>query len=166
MDPLYFLEHQFLPAVVYPGPDGKQISPFLLGNGFGPLCAGVLKDLPEAGEADGPSFQEADFSAEGLEIRHEHTGLPQCYVLRMHFPFKEGWNFNTLCPRAYLVHGLQGEDPRYYTVEYDASAMGYFLCRWDGEGNHTNYGPVEAGEDPELAMILKREKGRMEAGEK
>ena len=30
MDPLYFLEHQFLPAVVYPGPDGKQISPFLL----------------------------------------------------------------------------------------------------------------------------------------
>ena len=37
MDPLYFLEHQFLPAVVYPGPDGKQISPFLLGNGFGPL---------------------------------------------------------------------------------------------------------------------------------
>ena len=49
MDPLYFLEHQFLPAVVYPGPDGKQISPFLLGNGFGPLCAGVLKDLPEAG---------------------------------------------------------------------------------------------------------------------
>ena len=64
MDPLYFLEHQFLPAVVYPGPDGKQISPFLLGNGFGPLCAGVLKDLPEAGEADGPSFQEADFSAE------------------------------------------------------------------------------------------------------
>ena len=81
MDPLYFLEHQFLPAVVYPGPDGKQISPFLLGNGFGPLCAGVLKDLPEAGEADGPSFQEADFSAEGLEIRNEHTGLPQCYVL-------------------------------------------------------------------------------------
>ena len=76
------------------------------------------------------------------------------------------WNMMPVCPRAYLVHGLQGEDPRYYTVEYDASAMGYFLCSWDGEGNHTNYGPVEAGEDPELAMILKREKGRMEAGEK
>ena len=70
-------------------------------------------------------------------------------------------NFNTLCPRAYLVHGLQGEDPRYYTVEYDANTMGYMLCSWDGEGDHTNYGPVDLGEDPELALILKREKRRM-----
>lgn len=111
MDPLYFLEHQFLPAVVYPGPDGKQISPFLLGNGFGPLCAGVLKDLPEAGEADGPSFQEADFSAEGLEIRNEHTGLPQCYVLRMHFPSRKAGISIPCVPGLIWSTGSRGKIP-------------------------------------------------------
>lgn len=160
MNPLYFLEHQFFPAVVYPDPEGKQISPFLLGNAFGTLCASVLADLPETGDENERFCQEEDFTAEGLEIRNEHTGHPQFYVLRMHFPFEAGWNFNTLCPRAYLVHGLQGENPRYYTVEYDANTMGYMLCSWDEEGNHTNFGPVDLGEDPELAMILKREKGR------
>lgn len=162
MNPLYFLEHQFLPSIVYPGPEGPQISPFLLGNAFGSFCASVLSDLAEAGEGDGPTYTDKDFTAEGLEIRNEHTGAPQCYVLRMHFPFHEGWDMDTLCPRAYLVHGLKGEDPRYYTVEYDAAAMGYRLCSWDEEGSHINYGSVEEGENTELSKILKQEKKRMQ----
>ena len=80
MNPLYFLEHQFFPAVVYPDPEGKQISPFLLGNAFGTLCASVLTDLPETGDENERSYQEEDFTAEGLEIRNEHTGQPQCYA--------------------------------------------------------------------------------------
>lgn len=161
MNPLYFLEHQFLPSIVYPGPEGPQISPFLLGNAFGSFCTSVLKDLAEAGEGETLTCTEKDFTAEGLEIRNEHTGAPQCYVLRMHFPFQESWAQDTLCPRAYLVHGLQGEDPRYYTVEYDAGAMGYRLYSWDGEGNHISCGSVENDESQELPRILKLEKARM-----
>ena len=162
MNPLYFLEHQFLPSIIYPGPEGPAISPFLLGNAFGSFCISVLNDLKDAGEGEVPDYTEQDFTAEGLEIRNEHTGVPQCYVLRMHFPFHEGWDTNTLCPRAYLVHGLQGEDPKYYTVEYDAAAMGYMLCSWNAEGMHVNYGDVEAEENAELSKILKLEKARMQ----
>ena len=162
MNPLYFLEHQFLPSIIYPGPEGPAISPFLLGNAFGSFCISVLNDLKDAGEGEVPDYTEQDFTAEGLEIRNEHTGVPQCYVLRMHFPFHEGWDTNTLCPRAYLVHGLQGEDPKYYTVEYDAAAMGYMLCSWDGEGTHENYGEVDGDENAELAKVLKLEKTRMQ----
>ena len=164
MNPLYFLEHQFLPSIVYPGPEGPQISPFLLGNAFGFFCVSVLNDLKEAGEGEGSTYTETDFTAEGLEIRNEHTGAPQCYVLRMHFPFHEGWDMDTLCPRAYLVHGLKGEDPRYYTVEYDAAAMDYRLCSRDGEGTHTNYGAIANDENAELTKILNLEKARMGSG--
>ena len=79
MNPLYFLEHQFFPAVVYPDPEGKQISPFLLGNAFGTLCASVLADLPETGDENERFCQEEDFTAEGLEIRaaqlHNDAGM-------------------------------------------------------------------------------------------
>lgn len=156
---LYFLEHIFLPALIYPEKDNSQMTPFMLGNVFPGLCAKVMADLKQEGQTD-KTYTAKEFSAVPLEIRDEHDGRLHFYVLQLTFPFAETPLFSNLCPRAFLVHGPKGEDPHYYTVEYDISTQKYMLCSWLVGMHHENYGFIASDPKTQLQEVLHKEKQR------
>ena len=60
------------------------------------------------------------------------------------------------------MHGLKGEDPHYYTIEYDQTGFGepgsYWLCGWkpskSGALAHLNMGTINLDEEGEVRKLM------------
>ena len=161
MSALYQLEHKVLPGMIFSNKEGERISPFMLGNLFSKICMDYLRyALGVKDKNEDIGYTEADFTAEPIVVKD--NGEPVYYITRLRFPFKEDMYHSTLCPRIYLVHGLQGENPRYYTIEYDQTGFkgpgSYWLCRWSPTENgrlvHGNMGKINLHEQDELRKLV------------
>ena len=161
MNELYQLEHKMIPKFIFPEEKESFMNPFMLGNMFSEICLDCIRFIRgiEDKNAD-TGYSAEDFTAEPIVVKDE--GKPAYYITRFRFPFYEDISFSTLCPRAYLVHGLKGENPHYYTIEYDQTSFkgpgSYWLCGW-APGNssgliHLNCGQIDLDEQGELRMLV------------
>ena len=51
---------------------------------------------------------------------------------------------NTLCYRVYMIYNAETGTAGYYTVESDTfSPDTAFICSWDANGTHYNYGGMD-----------------------
>ncbi len=160
MRELYNLEHKVLPGFIFP--EGKsQANLFMLGNMFGEICLDYIRYARGiTDENEDVGYTKDDFVAEPITVKDE--GKPAYYIVRFRFPFIEDISFSTLCPRTYLVHGLKGENPQYYTIEYDKTSYSepgsYWLCGWKpdkaGRMMHVNMGTIDLDEQGELRRMV------------
>ena len=161
MSELYQLEHKTIPELIFSKEDGRQISPFVLGNMFSDICLHFIRFARgiEDENAD-TGYSADDFVAEPVVVKD--NGKPAYYITRFRFPFYEDASFSVLCPRAYLVHGLKGENPHYYTIEYDQTSFrgpgSYWLCGWrpseSGKMMHLNMGQINLDEQGEMRKLV------------
>ena len=161
MSDLYQLEHKIIPMMLFPDKDGKTMSPFWLGNHFSGFCMNALRHVNGIeDENEDIGYDPDTFVAEPFTIKD--NGEPAYYITRLRFPFMENMYSSTLCPRTYLVHGLEGENLHYYTIEYDQTDFkgpgSYWLCGWvpnkAGKLNHANMGPIHLDEQGELRRLI------------
>lgn len=149
MEPLYRLEHKILPELIF---GEEKISPFMLGNLFADICY----------KLGGPFYDKEEYVAKPIVVKD--NGQPAYYLVQFSFPFKEFVSYNMACPRAYLLHDLEGKNCHYYTIEYDCATMdedgkgSYWLCGWapNDKGNliHLNLGKVDWEEDEEMRVLV------------
>ncbi len=149
MEPLYRLEHQILPELIL---GEEKISPFMLGNHFSDICYDIINGF----------YDKEEFVAKPIIVKD--NGKPAYYLVQFCFPFEEFISYNLACPRAYLLHDLEGKNCHYYTIEYDCAIMDsngkgtYLLCGWapNGKGhfNHLNLGEVDWEEDEEMRVLI------------
>jgi hypothetical protein len=161
MRELYSLEHKILPGFIFPDEEGRSINLFMLGNRFSEVCLDYIRYARGIKDKNADTGYSAEsFVAEPVVIKD--NGKPVYYITRFRFPFIEDISFSTLCPRAYLVHGLQGEDPRYYTIEYGQTGFrepgSYWLCGWrpsrSGSLVHANMGTIDPDEEGEIRKLM------------
>lgn len=161
MSELYSLEHKILPGFIFPDGEGHQINPFMLGNDFSAICLDYIRFARGIKDKNADTgYSPESFAAEPVIIKD--NGKPAYYITRFRFPFIEDISFSTLCPRAYLVHGLKGENPRYYTIEYDRTGFrepgSYWLCGWRPAANgrlvHANMGTIDLDEEGEVRKLM------------
>jgi len=159
MSDLYQLEHKILPGLLFADKEGRGMSPFLLGNSFSEICLDILRRMHGIDDEDGDvGYSADDFAAEPITVKD--NGKPAYYITRLRFPFMESMSFSTLCPRIYMVHGLQGENLHYYTIEYDQTGFepgSYWLCGWvpgkNGGLIHANMGTIGLDEGEEVRYL-------------
>ena len=161
MRELYSLEHKILPGFIFPDEEGHRVNLFMLGNEFSKICLDYIRFARGIKDKNADTGYVAEsFVAEPVVIKD--NGKPVYYITRFRFPFIEDISFSTLCPRAYLVHGLQGENPHYYTIEYDQTGFrepgSYWLCGWvpgkNGGLIHANMGTIDLDEEGEIRKLI------------
>ena len=162
MSDLYQLEHKIIPHLLFPDKEGRKVSPFRLGNNFSEICLDILRRMHGIEDESGDmGYSADDFAAEPVTVKD--NGKPAYYITRLRFPFMEDVSFSTLCPRVYMVHGLQGENLHYYTIEYDQPGFergNYWLCRWKprqtGGLIHANMGTIGLDEEGEVRLLMEK----------
>ena len=161
MSELYSLEHKILPGFIFPNEEGHHMNLFFLGNSFSEICLDYIRFARGIKDENADTGYDAEsFVAEPITIKD--NGKPAYFIVRFRFPFIEDISFSTLCPRTYLAHGLQGEDPHYYTIEYDQTGFRepgrYWLCGWgpskSGALAHFNMGKIKLDEEGEVRKLI------------
>ncbi len=167
MDPLYYLEHKFLPVVIYQGKEKYGLDVFDLANSFAKICNATLQNYQEAAKEKCPvTVREEHFQVDAVPFGDRadaRAGKLGGFILRLFFPFTA--NAQPLCRRAYIVTGPQGENPLYYTVEYNQREQTFYLCAWDKNLCHVEFGKVDDNPDKELKRILEVDQHRPEMQE-
>ena len=161
MSELYQLEHKVLPGFIFPEEKDNPMNVFMIGNMFSDICLDYIRFARGIKDENTDiGYNPEDFIAEPTVVKDE--GKPVYYITRFRFPFMEDISFSTLCPRTYLVHGLRGENPHYYTIEYDQLSFvkpgEYWLCGWapgkKGGLIHLNMGQIDLDEQGELRKLV------------
>ena len=76
--------------------------------------------------------------------QHMYTAPDGTQMLQLDLPLPE---VAPQCYRIYMIYNPDTQFAAYYTIEYE-NLLGEtaLLCSWDAEGNHADYGAVEAAE--------------------
>ncbi len=160
-DLLYELEHNFLPVILFSDKKNQLVNPFYIGNEFKRVCNLFLSQRIKKERLKNIRIPINSFTAGSITVKSEDRTL--FYILCLMFPFFAMEEYNALCVKSYIIHGIYGENPQYFTLEYDNDTKpngSYWLCRWirDEESDkpvHINYGPrditdLESLENEEL----------------
>lgn len=136
----YMFEHQLLPSWYYKDKGNfvaalVQEDSTLLFHIMGEICEKEHVRMPYT--ADMYSFELYGISEDVMLLRQS---MPE--------PSDE-----PLCFRVYFMFDRQFEKMGYYTVE-KGQGDDLYLCGWDAEGNHANYGGCPDGERPETDRII------------
>lgn len=144
-DVRYYFEHRLLPEELYENRD--QLVAFLRSSGVHALWASLTGSIGFETVYPEDAFGIAEFPQE------DGTN-----VIMLSLPAPED---SPLCSRVYLCWNPETGKAGYYTVELD-NLFGetWFLCGWNAEGIHENYGTVSAlpaPDDPDYDAALQAE---------
>ena len=142
---MYALEHRFLPDMLFGEDRIATFAALLTGKGS------FLRDMLDAiGKGQGYvcPYAPEDFQILPQLFRAE-DGRPTMGVLEIVFPEPP---MAPLCERVFICHDERMEKLRYYTVE--KSIFRPMLCRWDEDGQHSNYGDAPADAEAQLGRVL------------
>ena len=86
MEPLYRLEHQILPELIF---GEEKISPFMLGNHFSDICYDIINGF----------YDKEEFVAKPIVVKD--NGKPAYYLVQFCFPFEVG-----MCSLDILIQNI------------------------------------------------------------
>lgn len=130
----YYFEHRLLPSELYE--NTEQLTGFLRKNGIYALWANFTGSNGFAVVYPEDAFGMAEFPQE------DGTN-----VMMISLPKPED---SPLCSRVYLFWNPETGKTGYYTVELDSFfGEAWYLCGWSADGNHLDYGTINALPDPE-----------------
>ncbi|MCR4647348.1 MAG: hypothetical protein K5695_18395 [Oscillospiraceae bacterium] len=137
----YYFQHKLMPELFYE--DMAQFVGTVLQQGSAWLCD-VHRDLFEQGDLAFP-YSEEDYAIQPVKY---DDGT---FILLISPPSPEE---TPLCYCIILIFDPDFSKPAFYTLEKSGSpsrrAPGAYLCGWDAEGCHMNYGPFDV--DPKKAL--------------
>lgn len=136
---MYIYEHKVLPQYFY---EMKDKFIMALVNGEEEFLHGFLKSLYENEKA------ECSCSKEQFGVKTGRLS-EKLMLARIVFPTPQT---APLCYYAYLIFDAEFEKAKYFTLERGASEEEMFLCEWNKNGEHINYGTVAFHEE----KIIKR----------
>lgn len=136
----YILEHKVIPNLLY-------------SEGFGFMAAIVSKN-----NVLNKIFKDI-MNEEGVEnpygdkpITVDPFKIDNILVARINFPEPEEM---PLCYRSYVFFNAETENAAYYSIEKGQNDGEIFLCGWNKEGVHLNYGGCPDDEHEEIVQIVK-----------
>lgn len=130
----YYFEHRLLPSELYE--NTEQLIGFLRQNGIYALWANFTGNNGFNVVYPEDAFGMAEFPQE------DGTN-----VMMLSLPKPED---SPLCSRVYLCWNPETGKAGYYTVELDSFfGEAWYLCSWSADGNHLDYGAINALPDPE-----------------
>lgn len=130
----YYFEHRLLPSELYE--NTEQLIGFLRQNGIYALWANFTGNNGFDVVYPEDAFGMAEFPQE------DGTN-----VMMLSLPKPED---SPLCSRVYLCWNPETGKAGYYTVELDSFfGEAWYLCSWSVDGNHLDYGAINALPDPE-----------------
>ena len=135
-DVRYYFEHRLLPNELHN--NAAELVHFLQANGLYRLWM----NFTEANNLD-TFYTEDEFSLCTLtDVRQGENAV----LIRLTMPVPED---TPLCLRIYMYWDPDTGKTGYYTIEYD-NFFGdtWFLCSWDKDGNHMDYGTIDTVVDP------------------
>ena len=128
----YYFEHRLLPHWFY---EKTEVLIEILEEGGRHFLYGGMSVLCEEAGV------EMKYTREQYTLYH--CGTEKEYtMIRMEMPIPER---EPMCYEVYLVFGDDYQNKKYFTVEMGSSVHERFLCSWDQDQSHCNYG--EAYED-------------------
>lgn len=136
---LYLYEHKLLPKYYFQMKDRFVMA---LLNGSEEFLRGFLENLYKDENRECP-FTKEQF---GLKVGRLSEKL---MLVRIVFPTPET---APLCYYAFLIFDESFEKACFFTLERGADEKEMFLCSWNRDGQHTNYGTVGFNEE----QIIKR----------
>lgn len=137
----YYFEHRLLPEWLYTEKE-KLILTFANEQQKVPFL--VMSDLCQREGLEMP-YPEEDYQFTLYPVAENVLGG----VLTLPEPEEE-----PLCYRVYFVFNKEFDRLAYYTLEKGQEEE-YFLCGWDAEKTHSNYGSVDLDEEQIRAKIRK-----------
>ncbi|MCW6659011.1 hypothetical protein NHG25_00770 [Aerococcaceae bacterium NML191292] len=132
----YLLEHRWLPHWFF---EQKEA---LVGAILSEESAFLYKTMVEACTQEDVPYQAADYQAEMIKL------TPDLYAVRIRMPQPE---YVPHCHRVYLLFNADFTQKAYFTIELGLD--GDFICGWNEEGCHFNYGNAPQDLAEELAQI-------------
>lgn len=125
----YAFEHNMLPRYFYADP--QNLIDRVAELGLYVLWASVATE----NGAD-PTYPEEDYVIHMYDLEDGGT------LMQIELPDPDA---NLLCYRIYFLYNPETGEAGYYTAESDTFSPGTcFLCGWDQEGKHLNFGGTDA----------------------
>ena len=137
----YFVEHKFLRDNIL-GDDGQAVLSIILFE-QGKFFVNLYSMLHEDDSDYQCPYRAEDFSAEGFKLSDD------TFFVRVNMPEPET---EVLCSMIVIAHDEEGNSRRYITVEGNIHE-GAFLCEWQKDGVHANYGSYS---EEKLISIISR----------
>ena len=135
LDIVYFLEHKFLPEVLFDEEHDLVGTLATKGNVLYEIFDGMCDEKKEQNP-----YSPEDFKVKSYHVRDEW------FALDITFPKPER---TPLCYAMYIFYKNDGSGKGCFTVESGKDAAGTesgFLCEWKQDGSHINYGPKSLDE--------------------
>lgn len=123
----YYFEHELLPHLLYS--DTKQMVEYLLED-KGVVLWSVMSDACKENHFIMP------YQVEQYKVHH-HKVSEDCSIIRIVMPEP---TIELLCFEIYFVYDSACGKGTYFTIERGARSKDRFLCAWNSEGRHLNYG--------------------------
>lgn len=136
----YFFEHKLLPMWFFQKKE-ELIAILLDKNANMPFV--VMNDICEK-EGVKMTYEPTQYNSVMYVMTKEITMV----MLNMPKPESE-----PLCHRIYLVFDKDYKKLGYFTVE-EGNKFGNFMCGWDKDGSHINYGSCPSEQKQELIKIM------------
>lgn len=137
----YFMEHKALPSNLYT--EGMRLlSRFMISGGK------AMLDYYAKAEESTPfecNYNTEDF---GINFRTYIRDNDSCMVLRIEMPEPER---PLLCRAVYLCYGTRGGYELYVTSELAEDGT-YYICAWDEQAQHFNFGDAPSDPSDEMDM--------------
>lgn len=131
----YYMEHQFLPKLFF-----EKKADFI--NAILDEESNLLYEfITQVCEEENIS---CPYEAEQYKIDYYQIGETE-YMIKVMLPSPEE---TPLCSKVYFLFDEELNNLHYFTVECDQEKgrkQGYFLCGWDEEHNHLNFGQAPNG---------------------
>ena len=139
----YFVEHKGLPHAFYT--EGCRLLSLLLAKE-----GQALRDYYTKLEGANPDYL-CPYDADDFEVNYRTyiQDRDSCLVVRVEMPEPEDVR---LCRAVFFVYGDHGSVELYFTSEFTEEGT-YFLCAWDEEGAHFNFGDAPCDDSDEMDKV-------------
>lgn len=136
----YIVEHTFFPSELYKSP-ANMIG--ALAQKKGELLW-KMYEVIAAGEKTENPYQPEDFQ---VDLYQMEKGW---FMVQIIMPAPE---LQPQCSRVYVLFLEEFKEVHYFTVEQGVPGE-YFLCRWNSQGDHENFGTVSGDEREQIERII------------